>query len=62
MMTTPTQNLARAARAFRLALSVTEDAGRIAGEFPAASRKLAEAAKVLIAEGRKAEAHAKGDA
>lgn len=62
MMTASTQNLARAARAFRLALTVTDEAGSIAGEFPAASKKLSEAAKVLVAEGRKAEAQAKGDA
>lgn len=58
-MTTPTQNLQRATRAFKLALAVTDDAARIASEFPAAGKKLQEVAKLLAAEGRKAESQSK---
>jgi hypothetical protein len=58
-MTMPTgaeKNLQRAARAYRLALSTKEDAARIAQEFPAASKKLDEVARLLISEGKKCEA------
>lgn len=48
-------NLQRAAKAYRLAIATKDDAARMAGEFPAASKKLEEAAKLLIAEGKKAE-------
>lgn len=58
-MTTATQNLQRAARAFKLALTITDDTARISAEFPVAGKKLQEAAKALAAEGRKAEAESK---
>jgi len=54
-MTTGTK---RAARAYWLALQTKDDAARMAGDFPAASRKLEEAAKLLVADGKKAEAQA----
>lgn len=58
-MTTANQNLQRATRAFKFALTIRDEAFFISAEFPAASKKLQEAAKLLVAEGKKAEAESK---
>ena len=52
------RNLERAARAYRLALFTKDDAARVADEFPTASKKLEEVARLLVSEGKKAEAAA----
>jgi hypothetical protein len=45
----------RAAAAYRLALRIKDDVARIAAEYPKVAAKLDAAARLLIAEGRKAE-------
>lgn len=58
-MTTMTGNqisLERAAKAYRLALATKDDADRMAAEFPNVASKLVEAVRLLISEGKKAEA------
>lgn len=57
---TATQNLQRAARAYRLALATRDDATKIAAEFPKVAGKLEEVAKLLVAAGREAEAASNG--
>lgn len=49
-------NPERAAAAYRLALDTKATAASMVGEFPRVAAKLEEAAKLLVAEGRKAEA------
>ena len=46
----------RAAAAYRLALDTKATAATMVSEFPRVAAKLEEAAKLLVAEGRKAEA------
>lgn len=61
-MTTMTGNqttLARAAKAFRLALDTKDAAAVMAEEFPAASKKLEEVVRLLVSEGKKAEDESK---
>jgi hypothetical protein len=49
-------DLQRAAAAYRHALRIREEALSLAAEFPKMSAKLEEVAKLLVAEGKKAEA------
>jgi hypothetical protein len=56
-MTTGTQ---RAARAYKLALQVTADVDQMREDFPTASKKLEEVVRLLVSEGKKAEAKEEG--
>ena len=49
----------RAALAYKLALQITGDVARMKEEFPTASKKLEEVVRLLVSEGKKAEADQK---